>query len=624
LGAVLYELLTGRPPFKGATTHDTPEQVTSQEPVLPSRLEPKLPRDLETICLKCLQKEPAKRYASAREVADDLRRFLDGEPIQARPVSPVERALRWCRRNPRVASLLAALIVVFMGGFAAVTVLWRVADARGTAARLEKGHADRQRERAEDKVALAWRAVDDMYTKVAEQWLASEPGMTELQHEFLEKALAFYQEFVQEQSNDPQVRFKTAQAYHFMARVHNRLGRPSQAEQEFRQQLALLKELTAEFPGERKYRFDLFHSYLALSPLLVGRDREAEELAQQALALIRELVRDFPDEPLFRDALAHQLGRMGGFLTMGGRLEEAARFHRDGLALARALVAEFPNRREEPYFPRNVEFNLTALGEIHLQLGELAEAEQAYREVLVIAERLADDNPDEPGHRHGLAARLFVLAELLRETGRLDEAEQLCRRALALLEKLQQDFPDIVAYQYTLALAESALGHVHEAAGRRAEAERAFQRSISINEKLATGFPEFLSPMGQLAWLLATCPVERLRDATRAIELSRQLIEQVADGRSHRALLGIALYQAGDWNGCVAALENHLPVPHDPARGCGFFLAMAYWQIGDREKTSQTYDQTIRWLEQVKWPSAELRRFRAEADGLLGLTGNGQ
>jgi WD40 repeat protein len=118
LGAILYELLTGRPPFRGETVWDTVVQVLSTEPVPPRRLQPKVPRDLETICLKCLEKEPTKRYVSAEALAAELRRFLNHEPIQARPVGPFARLGRWCRRNHFLAAASGLALAALMAAFA--------------------------------------------------------------------------------------------------------------------------------------------------------------------------------------------------------------------------------------------------------------------------------------------------------------------------------------------------------------------------------------------------------------------------------------------------------------------------------------------------------------------------
>src|SRR5262245_46399671 len=123
LGAILYERLTGRRPVRGPTRLDILVQVVSDDPVPPTRLQPKLPRDLETICLKCLQKEPPRRYATAEALAEDLRRFQEGKPVQARSVGQLERGAKWVRRNPVGAALTALVGLGLVGGRGVATAL---------------------------------------------------------------------------------------------------------------------------------------------------------------------------------------------------------------------------------------------------------------------------------------------------------------------------------------------------------------------------------------------------------------------------------------------------------------------------------------------------------------------
>jgi eukaryotic-like serine/threonine-protein kinase len=130
LGAILYELLTGRPPFRGESGAETVQQVLYRDPVPPSQLNAAVPRDLETICLKCLQKTPQHRYATAVELAKDLRRFQRGEPIAARPVSRPERAVRWARRKPTGAALVVTALTLFCIGVTYGVNEWRLAAKR--------------------------------------------------------------------------------------------------------------------------------------------------------------------------------------------------------------------------------------------------------------------------------------------------------------------------------------------------------------------------------------------------------------------------------------------------------------------------------------------------------------
>jgi WD40 repeat protein len=164
LGAILYELLTGRPPFKAATSLDTLELVRTRDPIPPSRLQPKVPRELETICLKCLSKQPPRRYASAGALAADLGLFLAGKPISARPVSPFERAFKWTLRRPAPAALLAVSVTAasaILGG-----AFWHHAGLAKALAETEQERDAARRAKENEKTArlAAQRALVEPFT----------------------------------------------------------------------------------------------------------------------------------------------------------------------------------------------------------------------------------------------------------------------------------------------------------------------------------------------------------------------------------------------------------------------------------------------------------------------------
>jgi tetratricopeptide (TPR) repeat protein len=312
LGAILYCLLTGRPPFQAASVMDTLRQVLEQEPVAPRLLNPGVDRDLETICLKCLEKQAGKRYASAQALAEDLRRHAAGEPILARPVGGAERLWRWCRRSPRTAAAVAAvallLLLVSVGStWAALTIRQErnQKEAERQAAVAAREEADSARKLAQqneiiaaEQADLALETVNTLIFKV-QQRLSKGPGMQPLKRDLLQTAFEGLQRVASRAGGESKVRWSMEDALLRMGELALQFGNSEEAYGYFQRRYEMTRaDLDAE-PGNARLmeRVAMACVNLAELNMSVRRDvKRALSLYQEAVRLRTQVAQVPPDE----------------------------------------------------------------------------------------------------------------------------------------------------------------------------------------------------------------------------------------------------------------------------------------------------------------------------------------
>jgi serine/threonine protein kinase/tetratricopeptide (TPR) repeat protein len=528
LGAILYELLTGRPPFVGETPLETLEQVRTQEPVPPRRLRPKVPCDLETICLKCLEKEAGKRYPSAAALAGDLRSFLAGTPIRARPIGFWERGLKWGRWRPAAAALLA------VSGGSAVALLAVIlgynAQLREKNAGLAAGIAQVKQQQAQTRAAL-----DMLSSEVIDEWLSRQKQLSPGHKKFLEQALASYEELAQDTGQDKESRSAVAHAHGRVGEIRHRLGQRAGAEAAYRRACELYQQLAGEFPTKPEYRYWLAIGQNRLGNLLadMGRRQDAERAYRDALKLEQQLAAEVPTEPKYRRALAASHSKLGLLLADTGRVQDAERTYRDALKLRQQLAADFPAM---PEYRRDLAQSHNDLGTLLWATGRFQDAERAYRDALKLLQQLATDFPAGPDNRQELAQSHNDLGVLLWATRRVQDAERTYRDALKLRQQLAADFPTVLDYRRDLAQSHNNLGALLEDTGRRQDAERAYRDALNLRQQLAADSPDVPDYRRDLAGshnnlgALLQKDTRRLGDAEcpfrDALKLQRQLVAE--------------------------------------------------------------------------------------------------
>jgi serine/threonine-protein kinase len=511
LGAILYELLTGRPPFVAPTPIDVVLQVVTEEPVPPGRLQSKVPRDLETICLKCLHKDPTRRYPSAQALAEDLRRFNEGCPITARPISTWERGIKWIRRRPAVASLVAVLLLVVVGAFAGMAGLWlRAEDQRGQAesARIEAEEAasrareneelaNRQKQRAETNYLLARRALEKAL-ELGKDPRFQQGELEDVHRKLFQAAVSFFEEFVQLQGDDPHFQQERAAAFFGLGESTEALGSKEEALTAYRRALAIYDELAKDQPAELAHRVNQArtHHNLAILYGILGRSSEAEKAHLRAMDSWQQLVREAPTDPYLEDRLAAVMHNLAVLYRETSRPREAEDFLGRAIDLRTKLLRAEP---ENATRQRELAFGQFALGVLYCKTRRPADAEKVLIQARDTYRKALWTQPNDVECLTGLASTHNSLGVLYMYTGRSKEAELALREALTLKERLAGEHPAMLKYQEDLANSYNNLGILYFGTRRLAESVEVHRKGLAIKEKLLERDPGDLQLAANLA-----------------------------------------------------------------------------------------------------------------------------
>jgi serine/threonine protein kinase len=594
LAVTLYELLTLRPAIDGQERQEILRKIAEVEPAPPRKLNPAVPHDLETILLKAMAKEPSGRYATAKELADELRRFLEDKPIRAQRPSLLSRLAKLSRRHRAavwsVGVSVAVLSLMAVGGLVTSNFLI-------TRERNQKDAALKQRETAlaaaETNLLLARQAVDELYTRVADE-IAGQPHMQLFQRDVLEKALRFYQQFAQRKSGDPAIQRETAAALLRVGRIQHTLGRDrlgrqaceatiaalenlsaalptdperlvlladgyslygellaaqgrrAHAEKAERRAIALWGDLLAERPDVLRYRFSLAAGHEVLAAVLSNRPREAENALREAIRLFDEVVLERSDQAQNRFALCGSYCKLGRFLASIGRYPEAESAIRQATTLFDSS-SRLPDRPDWHWQRADVECEL---GNVLRERGRWEDAEKAYRKAVAEAQGLISLFPHVPGYRQSLALHSGYLASSLAALGRRDESAALRKSARDLCEKLEEEFEEVPDRLHHLGVAYKHFATV----GDSENAERFLRKALALAGELTeeSAFePAHRESVAETSCLLAVAMQRRgrLREAIehfrQAVLTCERLVEEFPDDSNHRYLLARHLNYLG-------------------------------------------------------------------------------
>ncbi len=571
LGAILYELLTGRPPFQGTTVLETVKQVTNDEPVPPSRLEPQVPRDLETICLKCLQKDMSKRYGSARMLADDLRRFLSDEPILARPVSNWERFTRWCRRNPRVAALVGTvaglLIVVACGSLA---FAYRLSEEKARTVE-QKEIADRNaaseksaREEADENAKLAERraqearkaqalaseqaglALETVYKVVttADEKLRPVAQLSSLRKDLLQLAMRQLDRISKDAVTSGKADRTMGIALQNMGKFYEQMGETEKQTEVVERSLEIFDRLMVEQPEEDWNKFNAAISHDALGE--IGRENWADPAKiifhyDQSVAMRKALVAEKkslkPDHFLRERVLA--ISYLNGSvlaLELGDPAKSLAYAKEARQHTNAALAADATKEYDRRELLSSV---FLVLGRASLRLGETSDAQRYLQNSLMLRQEWVKARPLDDYAKKELGRTLDAFGDMETELRHYSAALDYYQKALSIFKELLQKDPNVpVELQWYRSNVEYHLGTVSRQLSDEKAAQEYFLACAKTREALFQSDPKNAQRKVELMLVNA-----RIRKHREAAKFAQEIVDFAPKhpGKLFAAACGFAL-----------------------------------------------------------------------------------